>query len=111
MKRKLMLGIAAASVLIAGTFAAAAANHPNRYRHHHGYGGYHSYGAAPGYGGYRYGAAPGYGGYAYAPRPHYWGGYESNRCANWYQLYRTEPPGGIIQDRSYQENVLGQSFC
>ena len=27
------------------------------------------------------------------------------------KLYRTEPAGGIIQDRGYQESVLGQPFC
>ena len=107
MNRKLILAVSAAAALTAGTVAVTAANRPNHGHYFgHRYGGYYSYDAAPGY--YAYGAGPGYWGYA----PRRWGGYgDSYRCGGWYRLYQSEPPGGIIQDRDYQESVLGQQFC
>jgi hypothetical protein len=58
-----------------------------QHRHHvYGQGAYHAYGFAPS-------AAP------------------SNRCRRAYDRYRNEPPEVLIQDRDFQEGVLGVPFC
>lgn len=93
MKHKIALVMSAASLLLAGTVATSAAHryHVHHYAHRNEY--------------YSHG-------YAYGPGNYPWAfGPSSRRCANAYARYRTAPPGGIIQDRDFQEHVLGVPFC
>jgi hypothetical protein len=93
MKHKIALIMSAASLLLAGTAATSAAH--RHYVHHY----------AP-----RSGYAYGPGNYGSSNYP--WAfGPSSRRCANAYARYRTAPPGAIIQDRDFQEHVLGLPFC
>jgi hypothetical protein len=108
MKPKVSLAVSAL-VLLAGTAGASAQYYSNPNSNYWANAvsqAYQAYAFDPGYGGYQ--------SYALGPGAQSYGSvssYQARRCINAWQRYSTSPPGGVIQDRGYQQNVLGVPWC